>query len=335
MNLSKRNLSIFGGVAIVIIFFALLLVIIPKWQSDAYRAKFTPENIQELKQSERINLEKAASDVENSARVTLAQIIGGLALLLGLWFTFQSVRTGRENLRITEEGNITERFCKAVDMLGSDKLELRLGGIYALERLAKTYPKEHWTIMEVLTTFVRENSHKLLSGQQAGTTREDIQAIMTVLGRRKWSKTETQRLNLDGVNLPNCILVNANLKDAAMNSANLQGAYLNKANLTSVLLNDANLSEARLQEANLEGAFLLNAKLKKTELGKANLSKAFLREANLNEAFSNEANLSETSFLEKMLITPEFQEGLNKLQPKQVKEKTGAGEDSSENRAGE
>ncbi len=37
-------------------------------------------------------------------------------------------------------------------------LEVRLGGIYALERIARDSPKDHWTIMEVLTAYVRENS---------------------------------------------------------------------------------------------------------------------------------------------------------------------------------
>jgi hypothetical protein len=37
-------------------------------------------------------------------------------------------------------------------------LEVRLGGIYALERIARDSPTDHWTIIEVLSTYVRENS---------------------------------------------------------------------------------------------------------------------------------------------------------------------------------
>jgi hypothetical protein len=51
---------------------------------------------------------------------------------------------------------IVESFSKAVEQLGSDKLELRLGAIFALERLSKESPNDYWTIMEVLTAFVRE-----------------------------------------------------------------------------------------------------------------------------------------------------------------------------------
>ncbi len=49
----------------------------------------------------------------------------------------------------------------AVDANGKPKinLEVRLGGIYALERIAHDSPKNQSTIMEVLTAYVRENSN--------------------------------------------------------------------------------------------------------------------------------------------------------------------------------
>jgi hypothetical protein len=55
---------------------------------------------------------------------------------------------------------ITESFSKAVEQLGSDKLEMRLGGIYALERISKESPDDYWTVMENLTAFVRERSRR-------------------------------------------------------------------------------------------------------------------------------------------------------------------------------
>jgi hypothetical protein len=44
-------------------------------------------------------------------------------------------------------------FSKAVEQLGSDKLEVRLGGIYSLERISKESPDDYWTVMENLTAF--------------------------------------------------------------------------------------------------------------------------------------------------------------------------------------
>ena len=93
----------------------------------------------------------------NEYRKTWAQIIAGFFVLLGLYFTWRRVE-------ISQEQQITERFTRPIDQLGAvdekgnKKLEIRLGGIYALERIAKDSAIDHWPIMETLTTYVREHA---------------------------------------------------------------------------------------------------------------------------------------------------------------------------------
>jgi hypothetical protein len=79
-----------------------------------------------------------------SLRATILQALGGLALLGTLYF---SART----LGLNRRGQLTERFSKAIEQLGSDSLAVRLGGIYALEQIAFDSAELHWSIMEVLT----------------------------------------------------------------------------------------------------------------------------------------------------------------------------------------
>src|SRR5512144_2911676 len=79
------------------------------------------------------------------------QALGGLALLGGLFFTSRT-------FRLTREGQLTERYTKAVEQLGHDKLDVRLGGIYALERLMVDSKRDHPTIVEVLAAFLREHA---------------------------------------------------------------------------------------------------------------------------------------------------------------------------------
>jgi hypothetical protein len=52
--------------------------------------------------------------------------------------------------RLTQQGQITDRYSKAVEQLGDDKLDVRLGGIYALERIAIDSRRDHPTIVAVL-----------------------------------------------------------------------------------------------------------------------------------------------------------------------------------------
>src|SRR5258708_4066264 len=81
--------------------------------------------------------------LENEILKNLVQIVGGAFLVFGVYFTWR-------NAYLVKEGQITERFNKAIDHLGDEKLEIRLGGIYALARIAKDSSKDHWPVMQVL-----------------------------------------------------------------------------------------------------------------------------------------------------------------------------------------
>lgn len=274
MNLSRKILYILLGLIAATPIIWLLLWEFPKSQSNSYKESIYNEITQPLSSESKILLEKNAADIENSTRLTSAQIIAGLAFLAGLYLTYK-------NIRVTEEGKITERFSKAVEMLGSYNLKLRLGGIYALERIARDSQKDHWTVMEVLTGFVRVNApydpseeknapylpieeraaddpnfEKKLNERLNIKVTEDIQAIMTVIGRRKWIKTETQRLNLNNVDLQHCVLEYVDLSRADLLGVNLRVARLKGANLSEASLSGANLNGARLTGANLNSTIL-------------------------------------------------------------------------------
>lgn len=93
-----------------------------------------------------------------------------LAAMLGapffVWRTIIANRqasTAEQGHDLQERRNLTDRFIKAVEMLGAsdgDKpvLEQRLGGIYALEKLAAESTEDHVQIMEVLCAYIRTNA---------------------------------------------------------------------------------------------------------------------------------------------------------------------------------
>ena len=53
------------------------------------------------------------------------------------------------------ERRITELYTKAVEQVGSDKAPVRLGGLYALERLAQDNPAHRQTIVNVVCAYLR------------------------------------------------------------------------------------------------------------------------------------------------------------------------------------
>jgi len=139
---------------------------------------------------------------------------------------------------------------------------VRIGGIYALERVARDSRRDHPTVIEVLAAFIREHSHEqrptagpATDALPLRTTRPDVQAAVTVIGRRI-SRNDREPIDLAGVSLTGASLTRANL-----HSANLTGADLLRADLTGASLGGADLTGAYLVSADLTGASLGGADL--------------------------------------------------------------------------
>ena len=121
---------------------------------------------------------------------------------------------------------------------------MRIGGIYALERVARDSRRDHPTVMEVLASFIRRHSHEQWPLPESDhspipeqETRPDVQAALTVIGDRKVRQDGWRYIFLNGAVLPGAILFHTNLTngrlvDADLTGANLIDADLTKANLT-------------------------------------------------------------------------------------------------------
>ena len=255
--------------------------------------------------------------LENEFRKPLIQMFLGALGLIVLYFAWRRVRAADRNTRLIEAGHIAGCFTQAVAQLaateaGQPNIELRLGGIYALEQIARESARDHWTVMEVLSAYVRRHAPALASAPAAGanghepapaaadealppkTPAIDIQAILTVLGRRnRNSRREPQghSLNLAGTDLEG-----ADLSEAHFEKANLRDARLERATLTQACLDGADLRGAHLERANL-----MEASLQRAELGGAHLERANLMEARLERAYLMKAHLEDANLMDARL----------------------------------
>ena len=121
---------------------------------------------------------------------------------------------------------ISNQVAKGFEQLGSDKLFVRLGGIYALEGVMNNSERYHRPVLEALNAFVRDGARNRTGDGPPAT---DIQAALTVIGRR--AAIGTGVADLGNVYIPRAELVRANLVLAYLVGANLSGAYLADANL--------------------------------------------------------------------------------------------------------
>ena len=199
-----------------------------------------------------------ASNSETLRNVGLL-IAGGLAFIFALWRGWMAERqasAAQHQADTAQQSLLNERYQLGAEMLGSEVLSVRLGGIYALERLAQEHTEEyHIQIMNLLCAFVRHpTKDESLTVKQPPrySLREDVREVVTTIGRRREAglaieKREGYRLDLRGADLSGLILFRSNLAKADLREANLVPTAFNEVDLSGSVFLGAVLSRPRPQ----------------------------------------------------------------------------------------
>jgi hypothetical protein len=163
----------------------------------------------------------------DSTLTTAAIGVGGTVIVgvAGFWASVRNTnKTTALTLRaleLTEQGQVTDRYTKAVGQLGDESSPVRIGGIYALERIGNDSPKDRTTIIYVLGAFIRERSRVPERDEQPP---EDVMAGIRVVGRLL--PPSEVKLNLRGADLRNTDMSDLPEDQVLLEGANLDGAKL-------------------------------------------------------------------------------------------------------------
>ena len=218
-------------------------------------------------------------------------LAGVIALPVAIW---RSIVADRQS-KTAQQSLLNERYQKGAEMLGNEVLSVRLGGIYALQRLAEERPEQyHVQIVRLFCAFARfpTKDSRLESGHveiELGTTlepRQDLEAIIQAIGSRSKSGIEIERevdfrLDLRGAVLPGVQLLDLDLSNSFLHNAKLTGANIANTNLAGAILNDADLRRATLYDVKLRGtrffdANLSGARFETMEMSLVNFHNAYL-----------------------------------------------------------
>ena len=231
-------------------------------------------------------------------------LVGGVAAaLLAVW---RSVVAERQ-ADTAQQSLLNERYERGAEMLGSDVLSARLGGIYSLQRLASEHPlKYHIQVMQLFCAFVRNPTRQAPSQveQQCNEEgrnpqlREDVQAVIAAVGGRgelgiAIERREKLVLDLHGADLSFGRLSGANLAGADLSHANLrQTSFFDTTpsgpDLSTPISSGPNQPPARI---GIPGSFI-PLDFSGVEGRRANLSGSVLNGANLSDAFLLGTDLS-------------------------------------------
>lgn len=302
-------LIIAGG---VVTFIALLIALLVHWSGIVLQdwGNLQQNPTDETKKKFDASLEIVKVIVGGAG--TFATIVGGVILFLNF-------RVANKTVALAESRLITERFSKAVEQLGSEKIEVRLGGIYTLERIAYDSSQDYWTIMEILTSFIQEKTiDKITKKQIEDKARQmwqnngadngcswenyadeadlllqsflitkDIMAALTVVAKRQFKDSPYNRIDLRNVNLIGAKLACFDLSRAKLSNAKLINTDLSSVNFYNTNLDGANLSGADLTGArHLDFAYLSSVNLSGVDLSNVDLSGVKFSGADLSDAYN-------------------------------------------------
>ena len=268
-------------------------------------------------QTASIPFDEDGSPESNSTTLrNVGLLIGGLlALVFALWRSLvaghqadtsrrqaevaqSQIEIAQQQAKVAQQSLLHERYQKGAEMLSSEILSVRLGGIYALQRLLEEDPDQYYLqIMELFCAFIRfptksENAEGQLNSHPYGwplEPREDINPIVDIIRTRSEKLIALEKkgdftLKLHQSEMPRANFISADLSRATMRDTNLHAAFLEKADLSGTNLPRSDLSQAHLKEARLSSATLWRVNLAGAELWGADMTGAILNDANVSGA---------------------------------------------------
>ncbi|MET8148935.1 pentapeptide repeat-containing protein [Actinoplanes sp. NPDC049668] len=276
------------SVAVAVAFAAILVV--PIW----LHPPLSDSDLSAITDAEkRVVLQQAQAQLQNATRATLLQAFAGLILVAGALATWRQVN-------ISRHGQITERITKAVDQLAGARMDARIGGVFALERVAKNSVEDRNTITAIISAFIRtqapwtaanptSHQHEPVPANEGppwpGTRGGDVQIALYAIARRpqphktwdpflsfsdlshaRMGNRDWRGLVCQYTNLTHAWMPNARLDDAYLNGTDFRNAHMVGTSLTNAKLNDAHLAGADLRNADFSGADLSGACLDDADL---------------------------------------------------------------------
>lgn len=253
----------------------------------------------------------------------MLQAIGGVVVFFSAYVAWRRLRLNHDELQATRDGQVTERFTRAVDQLGDGALDVRMGGIYVVSRIGETSARDWQPIIAMMAALVRTHSPWPPTTGATDVSTEainqlpplesrapDVQAALTALGvlgqgrapiwlnagSTDLRKADGDGLHLQGLILDRCCAVAATFFEVDMTNSSLMHADFRHADV----------SKTRLRQARLDYADLRGARLYRTCLEDALCTGTDFREANLRHADATGASLTRADLRETDLRGADF-----------------------------
>ncbi|MEU6867045.1 pentapeptide repeat-containing protein [Streptomyces sp. NPDC046876] len=227
-------------------------------------------------------------------------MLPGVAALAAVLFSWIQVGQVSKELRISDEGQITNRFNTAIGHLGASSMHVRIGGIYALNRIVQDSQRDNPAVTSVLSAYIREEAplatKKPAQSEKYLAPPDDVSAALAVLANRPespWpSIANLRNVNLRGLETPSVPLLSGS------NARNFRKADLSGSDLHDSKLDEFDFEEADFSSADFSDAWLTRSDLHNTTAMFANFTNATFVGSDLSGTRMDSANLTGAFFSE-------------------------------------
>ncbi len=224
-----------------------------------------------------------------------------IAACIGIYLAIKRVN-------VAEKTQVTTSFTAAITQLGDKELSIRLGGIYALRKIAEDHPKSYKDVVgNTLQAFIRSTSkHQLTEkeilecGEDEGKLQEkekQLNLFVPIKEDISAALASLVGIGIKRLSLPVCLLNGAKLEGGNLKKVDFRRAYLKMADLQGANLNGSYLHNAHLDGADLDGADFTGAKnLTIEQLSSAKSIVGIKLDPDLQEALDKELKKTKSQF---------------------------------------
>jgi uncharacterized protein YjbI with pentapeptide repeats len=267
-------------------------------------------------------LRTALKDVTEIIRNVLLGLLGVLGGAFGLYLAFVRSMAMRESAEAasrataiadrkesrekdsTAKALTIDSLTRAIEQLGNDDVSVRLGGIHALDRLARSENAEVEAIAEVLAAHVRQASSKSFSGDRSERHLE-IQLCINKLGSyRKLVSTLT--FDLRETDLRKLDFIGLDFTESRFDEANLSGSYIEQSAFTRCSLSSAVFQKIFVLRSDFAMAKLGHSKWTDCRVEECDFSNLFVFEVEFNEFRARKTKLFSTRLWHAKIINTNF-----------------------------
>lgn len=263
---------------------------------------------------------------------TVATVLGGALVILGLWINNRRVTEQIRQNNIAEKGQINTRFKDAATLLGSENVSSILSGVYALHQIAMETSVGNESqrgyvniVHDILCAYIRENTDTIRNEENGKAWRINkkpaivVQTIMKVLFKNNgfiYSDLVTDLSNcvFEHLYLDDAYIANVDFSRTKFIKSDIKHAVFVSCYLEGTFIDETDFSESSFEKVVFDFAHIRNSSFSKTKICKSDFWDAILTTVDFKEAlfekvdFKNAVFENNTSFGNTVLADYSFEE---------------------------